>query len=124
MKYYRDWWLLTTFWWGLLMLDTVLFVVADWPWPSDFFGFCVQLLAGLGAIGLFIWAIVLCMARLDTHFEKLPSGEELENLKANEELDLQFKLLKQEEELLQRRQQLAARREAYVQKLERESGLR
>jgi len=124
MKYYRDWWLATMFWWGLLVSDIVIATTTSWSDATTMEFFAQLFGVVIMAVFLLISGGFLMFARVDSDLEKLPSAEEKEMAKAHAELDLQFKLLKQEEELLQRRQQLAARREAYVQKLERESGLR
>jgi hypothetical protein len=123
MKYYRDWWLLATLWSGLCLNSIVIALTTSWAHPN-----AMQFFAQLIGVVLMAFFLAICLIPLYTTridgLEKLPTAEEREMVKAHEALSRQFNLLEQEELLLSRRQDLSKRRDAYVQKLEKESGLR
>lgn len=124
MKYYRDWWIAFSLWWGFLVLVLTAYVKTEWTMAAENQVFFSQIFALVGSFLLGCLAWWLIVLRIDKNFELTPSKEEREIRKKHEEITRQFKLIEEEENLLQRRQQLSARRDAYVQKLERESGLR
>lgn len=123
MKYYRDWWLATMFWWGFLGLIAVVYIKTNWSSTASGSAFFSQLVALFGTVGLGISAWAMIWMRLRDDFKKSPSKEEREVLKKHADMDDKERVLNQEEKLLLRQQRYDQRREKILRDLELQSGM-
>jgi predicted methyltransferase len=123
MKYYSQWWMMFGMWCGLIGLNALYIIVADW-FGGGWFNVFLQIFAGLLIpIGVIVLGFVLFMVLSETTFQKRPTADELEVVAQEEELDALERLLERQIKLENRRQAYYDKRDGYVRKLEERNGI-
>jgi hypothetical protein len=123
MKYYSQWWMMFGMWCGLIGLNALYIIVADW-FGGGWFNVFLQIFAGLLIpIGVIVLGFVLFMVLSETTFQKRPTADEFEVVAQEEELDALERLLERQIKLENRRQAYYDKRDGYVRKLEERNGI-
>jgi hypothetical protein len=124
MKYYRDWWIATSLWWGFLALIVVVYIESDWTMSASGSAFFSQIVALFGSVGLAFSGIYLINFRLEKPLKSAPSQEERNILRRHKDLEHKERVLEQEEELMRRQDKYDKRREELLRAMETRAGVR